>query len=139
MMCEKEFHLLMSHNTTICVGANTPDSARRLFDAVEFIVNHGTVLDSSGQYQSEAEFQGHNPGVPLYMNEILLMEVNSEYDVFQALLKHYEEDVRAESSMRYPGLVGIDIDIVIWDNLTLRPRDAHSRYFRRGLELLGKS
>ncbi len=129
----------MSHKATICIGANTPDSARRLFDAVEFIVPLGRVLDSSGQYQSEAEFQGQHPGVPLYMNEVLLMEIETPYDQFQSTLKAYEGDVRAESSMRYPGLVGIDIDIVVWDNLTLRPRDAHSRYFRRGLDLLKSS
>lgn len=129
----------MSHKATICIGANTPDSDRRLFDAVEFIVKLGRVVDSSGQYQSEAEFQGHHPGVPLYMNEVLVMEVAEPYDRFQAELKNYEGDVRAESSMRYPGLVGIDIDIVIWDDLVLRPRDAHSRYFRRGQQLLGES
>ena len=136
---ENEFHLHMSHRATICVGANTPDSARRLFEAVEFLVHHGRVIDSSGQYRSEAEFQGQHPGVPLYMNEVLVMDIHSDYEDFQSSLKSYERGVRGESSTRYPGLVGIDIDIVIWDNLTLRPRDSHSRYFRRGLELLGES
>ncbi|MDE6040258.1 MAG: 2-amino-4-hydroxy-6-hydroxymethyldihydropteridine diphosphokinase [Muribaculaceae bacterium] len=127
----------MSHKATICIGSNTPDSARRLFAAVEYIVCCAQVEDTSGQYQSEAEFQGHHPGVPLYMNEVLKLRVDESYEDFQARLKRYEGDVRAESSMRYPGLVGVDIDIVVWDGVVLRPRDVSSRYFRRGLELLG--
>ena len=91
---------------------------------------------TSGQYQSEAEFQGHHPGVPLYMNEVMDLEVDTDYDQFQQTLKAYESDIRAESSMRYPGLVGIDIDIVIWDRQVMRPRDFSSRYFVRGLSLL---
>lgn len=116
---------------TICLGANTPEATATLAEALQYLQTKGHVLARSGQYFTSPEYAGET--VP-YLNEVIRLSTETDYDTFHADTKAYEASVRAHNP--YPGLVNLDIDIVRWNTATLRPADASAAYFRQGEQRL---
>lgn len=121
----KEEHALL------CLGSNTPDALRRLADARELLGGLGVTERETPVYESDPEYAGET--VP-YCNQLIWMSVEIGFDAFEKATKSYQSRIRAIASAA--PLVAIDIDIVEWNGTVLRPKDAQSAYFRKGLSLV---
>ena len=112
----KEEHAL------ICLGANTPDAPERLAAARELLRGIAVIDRETPEYGGET--------VP-YHNQLLWLTVTVGYDTLAAAAKNYQTEVRVLAHTA--PLVAIDIDIVEWNGVVLRPKDAQARYFCKGL------
>lgn len=117
------------NTAVICLGANSPDSARQLLRARALLIGAGVVVSVTPAYPSEPEYC---PADPLYTNQILVVETPLALDALTSLCKAHESRYRRPAE----GTVAVDIDIVYWNDACIRPRDASSAYFHTGLAML---
>lgn len=120
------------HTALVCLGANTPDAAQRLADAVNFIASKSSILHATQPYPTAAEYAGD---APPYTNQLLLVTTDKRCRDICRIFKEYETQVRTTAGSVKP-LVALDIDIVVWDKCILRPADRASAYFTAGLQML---
>lgn len=115
----------------ICLGANTPDAQERLDEAADFIARHGSIRHSTECYPTAPEYSGEKTP---YLNRILVVDSLLGEVELHKLLKDYESSVR--KCCHLPGLVNLDIDIVMRGQKVLRPRDYAANYFKIGFAKL---
>lgn len=114
----------------VCLGSNAPRKSATVAEAFAFLARLGTVAADSGDFLSAPE-QTPADAAP-YLNRIVALKCGLPLEKLHALTKGYETAVRGS----YTGEgVAVDIDIVYYSGRCLRPRDAASDYFLRGLEL----
>ncbi len=113
------------------MGGNAPGSADALHAAASFLLTFSTLIKSTPLYPTDPEYSGD--AAP-YLNRILILATDLTPDEFRRLTKEYELKVR--SSAACSPYVILDIDLVLWNDTVLRPVDARSRYFAKGLSLL---
>lgn len=119
------------NRATICLGANGPDADVQIARAADMVHTLGIATAATEPYRTEPEFAGD--AAP-YLNMIVMLDCPLDYDEALRLTKRYQEDVRRKADCA--PFVAIDIDVVAWNGAVMRPADAASRYFRKGLELL---
>ncbi len=118
------------HTAVICLGASAATKLAAVDAAFGFIAAAGRIKADSGGFPSEPErIQGETLS---YHNRVAILETTMDFESLRNLTKNYENGVR--KAFRGPG-VAVDIDIVLFDGEVLRPADAASAYFRRGMEL----
>lgn len=117
----------MINNAVICLGANTPDAAASIAAAFDTLAEWGRVAASSGPYRTAPEYARET--VP-YLNQVLSFDTALDHDSLHRLTKDYEHAVRSAND--HPGLVNLDIDIVVWNGRVMRPKDASAAYFIEG-------
>lgn len=115
----------------ICLGANTPDAAERLEDAFAMLGSVGSVLRSTRPYPTAPEYAGEDKP---YLNQIVELATALSFDGLTEATKKYQTEIRALNTM--PGLVNIDVDIVVWNGKVVRPADAAAAYYRQGIAML---
>lgn len=115
----------MRNRAVMCLGGNAPETEALIGETFQFLASKGSIGLWSGTYRTEAENGGHGT----YVNAVLQLDTDADFDVFRAECKEYERKKRLHAAA---GLVNIDIDIVIWNGDVLRPAEAASAYFRRG-------
>lgn len=120
----------MSDRALICLGANASDAELQIAAAFDFLSQRGDVLRTSGVYPSDPEY---SCDAASYLNCIVELSTPLDYSAMQSAVKDYEREVRAHGQ---PGFVAVDIDIVMWNDTLLRPADASSRYFAKGMQLM---
>lgn len=116
----------------ICLGANTPDADKQIHAARVSVSALCDIISISGIYPTAPEYAGESTP---YLNEVIVLKTRLTLSAFQQFYKEYEKVVRAQN--KHEGLVNIDIDVVIWDNNILRPRDYNASYFREGIRRIG--
>lgn len=119
------------NDAVICLGGNAPCSSSLIDAAETFLSTIGTVVAKSGVYSSAAEFVASDSD---YLNEVLVLRSDLDYDELHKSSKAFETDLRAVHA--HAPLVSIDIDIVLWNGEVMRARDAASAYFIAGLKKL---
>lgn len=96
-----------------------------------FIESAMIVTKTSGAYPSDPE---GNPTAPPYTNQIVQILTDHPYEQLHRIFKDYETPIRIKANIGT--LVAIDIDIIIYDNVIIRPLDYTSSYYRKGLKLM---
>ena len=119
------------NRATLCLGANGPDADAQIARAACLLYAMGTAAASTIPYLTEPEFAGD---VAPYLNMIIELDTELEYEELLLNTKHYQDETRRAAACA--PFVAIDIDLVEWNGTVMRPTDATSRYFRKGLELL---
>lgn len=122
---------MKENHALICLGSNTPDAPERLAAARELLHGLGVTECETPVYESDPEYAGET--VP-YHNQLLWLSVKVDYTALANATKSYQTQVRAKAQTG--PLVAIDIDIVEWNGDIMRPKDAQSRYFYKGLSLV---
>ena len=106
------------NRATLCLGANGPDADAQIARAASLLYAMGIAAAST---------------MP-YLNMIIELDTELEYEELLLNTKHYQDETRRAAACA--PFVAIDIDLVEWNGTVMRPTDATSRYFRKGLELL---
>lgn len=71
-------------------------------------------------------------GKSVYLNAVALGYSDMPYDELNTLLKKYETQAGRTPQMRARKQVPIDIDIVVYDGVILRPMDYGEEFFQKG-------
>ena len=115
----------------ICLGSNTADADVRLSEACRIVTANAAVTAHTPPYRTADEYAAAS-GVP-YLNQLLLVSTTLDLSVLHRIFKEYEAQVRP---CAVAPAVAIDIDIVVWNDTPVKPRDLASDYLRQGLTLL---
>ena len=89
----------------------------------------------SSVYETE---EIHGKGSPYY-NCVIGGIVEESFERLTESTKRYELDNGRDSRARSAGLVPIDIDIVIWDGMVVRPLDYSHNFFKKGYSEIAES
>lgn len=117
---------------TLSLGSNCGDREKRVIAAGKWLEELLCEAHSSPAYETPGEWGGEKT----YMNMVVRGKTSSDPDKLERETKEYERRMGRDREARSRGDVPIDIDIVVYGERVMRPRDYGSRYFRRGLELL---
>ena len=118
------------HFCTVLLGSNVPD-ATDLIDAVSVQLLEKLMKDSkcSDILKSADQSQGVPPDAPLYSNRIIQGRTNHTRTFLESQLKAIEDQFGRRRDPEANGWVAMDLDLVEWDGLLLRPKDASRSYF----------
>lgn len=120
------------NKAVICIGSNLPDKREAMIaNADDFLASTGTILSSSGTYDSTPE-ECPCEGVPVYPNEVLLFETAFDLPRLISDIKQWERLAGRSKESDTRCHIAIDIDVVCWNGDILRPTDFSRTYFRRG-------
>lgn len=118
------------HFCTVLLGSNVPD-ATDLIDAVS-VQLLGKLLQEakcSDILKSADQSQGVPPDAPLYINRIIQGRTKHTRAYLESQLKAIEDQFGRRRGPEANGWVAMDLDLVEWDGLLLRPKDASRSYF----------
>lgn len=128
------------YQVLISVSSNCGDRIRNCQDALVWLASVLKDTVSSSVYETEdisckknSCCSAAHPEKPKYMNAVLSGYSDIPFEKLNKDLKAYELKHGRDSEARRKGEVPIDLDIVKWDGLILRPRDYAADYFRKGL------
>ncbi|MEG1574818.1 MAG: 2-amino-4-hydroxy-6-hydroxymethyldihydropteridine diphosphokinase [Bacteroidales bacterium] len=122
----------MNH-VVIGIGSNLPDSKRIVKRCCEDI---GSIVLSSlfsSCYQTVAV--GTIPQAD-YHNCVGIIDTDSDYAEMRSVFKAMEKKEGRTPDGKLHGVVALDIDIVIWNDTVISPRDLTQDYIQKGLKQL---
>lgn len=119
-----------SHEITVLLGSNSTDAAVQMAIASGWLGEHMSVTAASGVYPSPP-FGGEGPE---YLNRVVKGTYSGSIEKFEAMAKIQE---RCQGRKRCSTIVTIDIDLISYDMVPVRPADMTRGYFLQGLKELG--
>lgn len=113
----------------IGIGSNVSDRDKRMEKALEWIQTAFDVVDTSGIYETP---ELHGRFAP-YLNCVALLDTDiPSPDMVTQLLKNYELSQGRTPESKTSGEVPIDIDLIQFNDLVLRPHEFEREYFLSG-------
>lgn len=117
----------------LCIGSNAPNAAALMARAEHWLEATFSGVVTSGLY-STAALNGVSPD---YTNMIARVDTELTATEVTALGKAFEDSCgRRRDDRSAP--VAMDVDLMMFNNVTLRPAEFSRSYFTRGMELLKK-
>lgn len=120
----------MKEKAVIVVGSNYQDSKNNVERGVKYIGERFKIIRQSQIYASP-DFLGtghqyHNAVLEI-LSDLPLKELGEEF-------KNYERQAGRTPGLKSQGKIPIDIDIVVYADRIVRPKDFNTKYFRIGWE-----
>ncbi|MCM1354945.1 MAG: 2-amino-4-hydroxy-6-hydroxymethyldihydropteridine diphosphokinase [Staphylococcus sp.] len=123
------------NSCTIGLGSNTPDREYQITKAIEHLCGYFNKCSVSSVYETPA-INGKDPS---YMNAVVHGYTGHDRDNIVKYLKEWEKESGRTPMHTAEGLITIDLDLVIWNEHIVRPKDFERLYFNKGYrELLAK-
>lgn len=107
------------------IGSNVADAAYRIRKSLDLLVDSGCCVF--------CESEIYQVSMP-YLNLVAAVSTPMEYADFLHLTKHLESLLGRMPHRKGDKVVPVDIDIVVFDHVTLRPVDFNAPYFTIGYE-----
>ena len=112
----------------LCIGSNMEPKRRNVEDAIRWCSGLCGDIRCSSIYETP---EIHGIGAP-YANAVLEAFTEYGYEDLNTLLKSYELRMGRDGHARQHGIVPIDVDIVLWNDEIIRPKDFRQSFFRIG-------
>lgn len=116
----------------ISLGSNYGDKESYVAEAIHWLQTWITDCRHSCIYATPDCHGGSRQ----YMNAVVSGTTTLSYDEAERLCKSHEEKCGRDIECRAKGNVPIDIDIVIWGDTILRPKDFNRQHFKIGYDEL---
>ncbi len=117
---------------TLSIGSNATDSPVRLAKAAEWLRREFDDVVTSEIYSS-APLSGIGPD---YSNMVAMVSSDLTPEAMTAKGKEYERQCGRTAESKKSGMVQMDVDVVLCDDIVLRPSEMIRSYFRRGYDSL---
>lgn len=120
-----------TYRAVVGLGSNTQGNrATNLMGALNMIGRRiGRVAEVSNFYETQP--YGPNSGTLPYINAVAIIETSLKAEEIESELKEIENDGgRDRADVNH--LITIDIDLVMWNGIILRPHEIDRDYFARG-------
>lgn len=116
------------HHIIVSLGSNCGDRAASVAKAIEWLRRRLSEFRESGIYETPP--YGHAGSN--YMNAVVSGKSSCDLQGFEKECKRYEEAEGRDGECRRLNLVPIDIDVVVCDDMILRPKDFAREFFKIG-------
>ncbi len=116
------------------LASNSPDCGQQMQLCIDTLRSIDGSLTVSPAYKTRAVSQ--RP-VPDYLNAVARIRTTDTYEAFHARMKEIETQQGRTPLSKQTGIIPIDIDIVVWNDEVMRPRDLQHEYMQKGLRMLG--
>lgn len=117
----------------LSIGSNVTPRRDRVAAALESI---GSLLDDSMASDIYETPEIHGIGRP-YMNAVVSGKTDMGFERLRETTKRLELEAGRDANARERGDVHVDIDIVVWNGVVLRPNDFRQPFFRIGAGMIG--
>lgn len=115
------------HSAILCIGSNVSKARQRIENAVDRLTDNGIIVNSRSSIYSVS--------MP-YFNCVAKISTELDICTLVALTKEIESDMGRTQAMKAMSMVPIDIDVVVYDEIMVRPADYSADYFRLGYSSL---
>lgn len=112
----------------ISIGSNSVDRHDRVEKAVAYLMAITAVERVSMIYETEPWGGGDKE----YCNCVILGSASMDLERLSALAKEWESTNGRDEASRKAGIVPVDVDVVVWNDEVLRPRELEREYFLKG-------
>ena len=112
----------------LSIGSNFGNKRKSVSDAIAWLESLLESPHASSIYETP-EIYGRTEN---YMNAVVTAATAMDYEGLNAALKRYETSHGRTPMRRERGEVPVDIDIVVWDDEVIRPRDFNHSFFQIG-------
>lgn len=122
-------------NTAILsLGSNSADKKNQIARCIEWIKSHSQLQSASSIYCTPAT----NGCGSIYSNAVVKIATEYAEEEYIKLTKQYERSCGRTPQSKTHGVIPIDIDVVIWNGETIRPKDFSQNYFAIGWQEIAK-
>lgn len=115
------------HSAILCIGSNVSKACQKIEKAVDRLTDYGIIVNSRSCIYSVS--------MPYY-NCVARISTELDISALVALTKEIESDMGRTRAMKSMTMVPIDIDVVVYDEIMVRPADYSADYFRFGYSSL---
>lgn len=122
------------NEAVILIGSNHPHKSRLVASAARMLA------DELGGFKLSKTFTSRDVGggCSVYDNAVCMGDTAMSLDELSVWAKDIERALGRTSRSKAMGIVEVDIDIVIWNGVVVRPVDASRSYFKEPYaELVG--
>ncbi len=117
----------------ISLASNTPDKQHHMEQAISELQGMKLLGDISSIYETAPYGNSQHPN---YLNAVARINSTVEYEALHDIFKKLEQAHGRTPESKLSGEITLDIDIVVWNDEILRPRDFNREYFQTGLKEL---
>ena len=122
------------NSVVISIGSNCEDCNLHIANSIKFLDEHLNGCSFSEVYRTSA-LNGKDAD---YLNAVVSGYADCEFETLSKMLKSYESANGRTPECKLMGSVPIDLDIVIWNDEVLRPRDYKCDFFQIGWKQIVK-
>lgn len=116
-------------NTAILsLGSNSTDKEMQIAKCIEWLKRNSSIQSASSVYCTPAT----NGCGTIYSNAVVKTCTDLSREEYTDMMKRYERNCGRTPQSKLLGVIPIDIDVVIWNDATLRPKDFSQEYFTIG-------
>ena len=112
----------------ISIGSNSADRDIQLAKAIDWLSSIAKSIKASSVYCTESINHVDNE----YMNAVAVCESEHSHNDLNDMLKQYEINCGRSKESKLNGVIPIDLDIVIANDIILRPVDYKREYVKIG-------
>ena len=123
------------NHAILSIGTNHPDRDSRITDAIQWLTGTFRVQSCSEVYEMPAINGTDRP----YLNAVAAIATDTCLPEFIDLLKCYEAQCGRTPQSKAAGVIPIDIDVIIWNDTIMRPREFAYDYFTKGYGQLSEA
>lgn len=116
------------NTVVISLGSNSSDCQYQIDFAIRHIMSKLENVSVSSIYESEALNGVDAP----YLNTVLVAESSMMLDDVTAFLKQWERLCGRTPESKLQGVIPIDLDVVVWNDIVLKKKDFSYPFFTRG-------
>ena len=116
----------------LSLGSNSGDRQHQMDLAFSHLKSVFNDVESSAIYETDALNGKDAP----YLNSVIVGYTNMSYDETVDYMKQWEKNCGRTSESKLKGIIPIDIDVVVWNETIVRPKDFEMSYFTRGYQQL---
>lgn len=121
------------HECLLCLGSNSNgmthlQNAEKALNEIFPAIRWGEIVSTPAE--------GNTPCTLPYLNRAAVAYTPMDMETVKGILKRIESDNGRTPDSRQTGIVTLDIDLLKFDNRTLKPEDMEKDYVRRALQSL---
>ena len=124
---------MITHSCLLCIGCNL-DRTAHMTSARRDLENHFPGIRFGTEMETEAIGSGF---LSPFSNQVALLHTSLSAQEVHTLLKQIERNHGRVPDDKAQGIVRMDIDLLTYDHVVLKPADMEKPYVQAGIEELG--
>lgn len=124
---------MITHSCLLCMGCNL-DRTAHMTSARRDLENHFPGIRFGTETETEAIGSGF---LSPFSNQVALLHTSLSAQEVHTLLKQIERNHGRVPDDKAQGIVRMDIDLLTYDHVVLKPADMEKPYVQAGIEELG--
>ena len=124
---------MITHSCLLCMGCNL-DRTAHMTSARRDLENHFPGIRFGTEMETEAIGSGF---LSPFSNQVALLHTSLSAQEVHTLLKQIERNHGRVPDDKAQGIVRMDIDLLTYDHVVLKPADMEKPYVQAGIEELG--